>query len=362
MASGTKKYILECFLSYNYIELGLSSTDIAKKINCSHVTILKYLNKYNIKIRNSSESHKMPIYKNKLLPYLVNNKFYLGHKHTQEWKNKQSAYFKGHTLTIETKNKISKALTGRKLNVEFCEKEKIAQLKRYQNPEEKLKTSLAMKKYYENNPDARIKQSNQLKSLKNNPEIKSKMYSSIRKSWECPIRKAKRSKMSKDLWENPNFRQKRKESVEKWWKTNPNASIRRKNMLKGLLIRPTKPELILKNILDKYYPNEWNYTGDGSFIIGKLNPDFIHKNNKYIIEVFGDYWHSDIVTKNYYMGTEKGRILYFNRYQYKTLILWENEINKVTKQEIADKINNFFQLLNTTGDLDFSMQKSKHQL
>jgi len=42
------------------------------------------------------------------------------------------------------------------------------------------------------------------------------------------------------------------------------------------------------------FPNEWKYAGDGSLIIRGKCPDFVNVNGrKLIIEVFGDYWHSE---------------------------------------------------------------------
>lgn len=89
-------------------------------------------------------------------------------------------------------------------------------------------------------------------------------------------------------------------------------------------IPPTKPELALTNILDKYFPNEWRYVGDGKVVIEGLNPDFINSNgSKAIIELFGAHWHSkgDRVTL-----TEEGRRGIFAKYGYKLLVFWENEI------------------------------------
>ncbi len=95
----------------------------------------------------------------------------------------------------------------------------------------------------------------------------------------------------------------------------------------GMNIKPNKPEMALMNILDNLYPREWEYTGDGSFIMGGLNPDFVNVNGKkQVIELFGDYYHNPELRKVDYKRTELGRIMIFNSYGYKTLVVWEHEL------------------------------------
>lgn len=64
-----KEKLNKNFLIEQYIDLRKSSNIIAKRVVCSNVTILNYLKKHNIEIRNNSEAQK-------------------GHKHTEETKNK----------------------------------------------------------------------------------------------------------------------------------------------------------------------------------------------------------------------------------------------------------------------------------
>jgi hypothetical protein len=52
----TQRLINKKLLHSLYIINKESSVSIAKKFNCSHVTIIKYLRKYNISVRNKSES------------------------------------------------------------------------------------------------------------------------------------------------------------------------------------------------------------------------------------------------------------------------------------------------------------------
>ncbi len=62
-------------------------------------------------------------------------------------------------------------------------------------------------------------------------------------------------------------------------------------MMKAQGVSPNKKELCLNELLQKWYPNEWKFVGDGQVFINSKCPDFIHKEKKLLIELFGDYWH-----------------------------------------------------------------------
>ena len=100
--------------------------------------------------------------------------------------------------------------------------------------------------------------------------------------------------------------------------------------------KPNKQEIKLQAILNNYFPSEWKFVGDGQLIIGGLCPDFTNINGrKCLIELFGDYWHSAKVIKNW-TRTEIGRIMYYNSYGYKCLIIWEHELRN--EEAVVEKI------------------------
>ena len=97
-----------------------------------------------------------------------------------------------------------------------------------------------------------------------------------------------------------------------------------KKMILNLQKRPTSYEKELEATLNRIQPNEWKYTGDGSFIIGYKNPDFVNCNGrKIIIEVYSNYYKE----KTY--GSEENykqkRAAHFAKYGYQTIFLNENE-------------------------------------
>ncbi len=92
---------------------------------------------------------------------------------------------------------------------------------------------------------------------------------------------------------------------------------------------PNKVEIVLAALLDSLYPTDWKFVGNGAFIIGGKNPDFININGKkLIIELFGEHWHE--------ASEVRPRSDAFAKYGYKTLILWDYELNN--KENMVNKI------------------------
>jgi len=99
----------------------------------------------------------------------------------------------------------------------------------------------------------------------------------------------------------------------------------RENFFRGRNARPNKLELRVQRWLNKMFPNEYKYVGDFQTFIGGKCPDFMNCNGqKKLIEVFGDYWHQD--------DDPQKRIDHFSEYGFKTLVLWESDINSNPKR------------------------------
>lgn len=112
-----------------------------------------------------------------------------------------------------------------------------------------------------------------------------------------------------------------------------------KKRLAGLIKRPTKPELRLKQIIEENNL-PFRYVGNGGFLIGRANPDFVSTDDsKRIIEVFGDYWHTLETLSP--ISTETGRVRIFSEFGYKTLILWESKLKMMSDVEVAVSIKNW---------------------
>lgn len=132
-------------------------------------------------------------------------------------------------------------------------------------------------------------------------------------------------------WAKKNWKKKTKKEKNEWiYKMS-------KNQKRHL----TKPESKVLNIIDIYRLN-YKYTGDKTFWIENINPDFIDINNKIVIEVFGNYWH----------GKFKSRIKDFFKYLklfyngWRRIVLWEKYINKNSDITILNKIKMEEEIIN----------------
>jgi len=74
-------------------------------------------------------------------------------------------------------------------------------------------------------------------------------------------------------------------------------------------------------------------------MIQGFNPDFVNCDGaKIVIEVFGNYWHGKHART--WKETELGRIMAFNSFGFRCIILWENEINTLPEAIISERIKN----------------------
>lgn len=141
-------------------------------------------------------------------------------------------------------------------------------------------------------------------------------------TWKYGKRKC-RSCATETMWQDKKYREK----------------TLRASML-GRRIKPNKPEKQLNLLLNKILPKEYKFVGDGKVIIDKLCPDFININGqKKIIELYGDYWHSNKRTGRTKKQEENIRIKTYKKYGYKTLIIWEHELKDLDR--VKEKVYNF---------------------
>ena len=117
------------------------------------------------------------------------------------------------------------------------------------------------------------------------------------------------------LWQNPEYKERQIKAIHKGNK-------------RGM----TKPERRLRNGLNKLFPKEYKFVGNGQIYFGFKNPDFININcQKKIIEMFGTFWHSKKITGRTERQEEYQRIKHFAKYGYKTLIVWQRELKDIPR-------------------------------
>lgn len=239
-------------------------------------------------------------------------------------------------------------LPPHRLNKRFCSSK--CQLNwLHNNKESRKKTSNTLKRKIQNkeisNPYENIKRFSKTKEYR---KIMNKRCWKNKKRIEklkTPEFKMKMRKQSENLWKNSQYREKIRTGVKKVWLNPMYREATLKKIFEGRKIKPNKAEIKLDNLLQQKFPNEWKYVGDGyTWIVGK-NPDFLNINGqKKLIELFGDYWHSEKLIGLTKQQAESLRVNHFAKYGFKTLIVWEHELknpNQVTnkiKQFQGDKI------------------------
>lgn len=231
----------------------------------------------------------------KMSERMKGNQHLLGYHHTEKAKVKMAQSQRGRHHTEETKAKISQSLKGRHLTEET--RAKLSQVR--------------MGKSYR---------------LGTRHSAETKAALSQAATGRQPSEKT-RKLLSEGLvtrYENPEARRKLSESLRKRFADPEYRERAIKVMRLGLHLKPNKPELKLLSILNKHFPGEWAYVGDGQLIIGGRNPDFTNINGKkQLIELFGSYWHDifDVAER-----TE-----HFRSYGFQSLIIWEDELNNEVK-------------------------------
>lgn len=172
--------------------------------------------------------------------------------------------------------------------------------------EQKAKVSKALKghPYWGNKErtiESRLKTSNSLKGRKLSAESKLKIGLA--------------NKISiKKLWQNSTYRIQQVKHISNGWKK-----------------LPTKPELYIITLI-KQHQLPFEYNGyNGNVVIGGKIPDFVSTDgSKKIIEVFGRLFHDPKFPRHLSAISESktfdGTVRHYQKYGYKCLILWDDQI------------------------------------
>lgn len=181
--------------------------------------------------------------------------------------------------------------------------------------------------------------SSTLKKLWETPEYRATMMPHLREYWS---RSEERSQNSKQLWKKPEFKEKMGQIQKALWKCPKHREKMRKAQIQGLHLKPTKPEQRLIQIVEKERL-PFRYSGDGTFILDTLNPDFVSTNgSKKVIEIFGRTFHDPDETFKEEIPWHQqywGRIARCAQLGYDCLILWDDELED--EQKLVEKIRRF---------------------
>jgi G:T-mismatch repair DNA endonuclease (very short patch repair protein) len=231
--------------------------------------------------------------------------------------------------------------------------------KGYHHTEEE-KEKIRLSKLGERNPmyhkefsiETRARMSESQKNREKNPQQWAKMRE-VRKGFKATNEtRKKNSEASKGNHShlgnhskfNPEACERLKEVRKKQWQSEEfrNKTVRASRL--GSMVRPTKPEQYLIDVLNEHYPNEWKYVGDGELIINGKNPDIMNINGrKSLILMHGIYWHllskqkdNPELTKG---KVEEADMAFYKAYGYSILIIWDDELKHPAK--VLDKIKQF---------------------
>ena len=198
---------------------------------------------------------------------------------------------------VDVGRKIGDSNKGKKRTDEVRINLSKAQLKRWKN---------AKKEWYDNF-------CRKMKEINSNPEMRKK-----------------KSDISRKLCQDPEYLRKLSEGVKRAMKKETYWE----NYIKGMNMKPNKPEKFFINLLEEHFHGEFGYNGDYRLKtrIDRLIPDFVHlKGKRKVIDILGTHWHTE---NEFHKRNER-----YKKYGFDSLILWENELNNV--EVLKERIKTF---------------------
>lgn len=208
----------------------------------------------------------------------------------------------GKLLSLDTKKKISESMKGKHHSIETIKKLSEAK-KGNKNPSKRI--------------DVKEKLSTSHKGKAGWWKGKKLTFNhkeNLKKSWSKE-RKQYFQQLQKNHFQNKDF-------LEKW--------------INGSKTTPNKTEIFLINIIQNLNLN-FQFVGNYKIWIGGKNPDFINNDSNKIIEFFGYYHRKSSFQQN--KKHENERKIHFEKYGYKCLILWDEDLKNIELLKI--KLLNF---------------------
>lgn len=295
-----------------YLEKRKSTYEIGELMGCSGRHIINCLKKMGTNRRNTSES-----------------RIGIKHKHpyTLEQRKARSETVKKSYVTNPSLRELRSKNMKRVIKLE-------KENGQYEKRIEKLVSSL--NKGFKS---GRIKVWNKGLTKESNPIVKKYAEKKIGIKRED----LREKNLVNNPMKNPEVREKNRKKQKQNW-SDPNSIFHTdeyrtkhiKSTLKGLLKRPTSYEKKIAELCIEF-SLPFVYTGNGTFLIGFKNPDFINETKKIAIEVYHDYF------KIRGFGSceeyEKQRSEYFAKRGWKTIFIRTEEImDKNWKEVCLNKI------------------------
>ena len=220
---------------------------------------------------------------------------------SQETRDLISRVRMGHEVTYETRCKISESKTGYIFGVDYRLKNSDAQRGKTlsETTKDKMSKSQTGRRH---TLEARENMSKAQTGRVISSETRKKMSEAQTRNWA-----------------NPEFSKKKRVSINNSASTSPNQD-----------------ESLLISFLETNFPGKWKFVGDGSFVVGSKNPDFIRVDGtKQIIEYFGSRYHD--------FKEEETRSDYFSSYGYSCLFIWSQDFWVDDSNLLIERIGLFMQ-------------------
>ena len=163
---------------------------------------------------------------------------------------------------------------------------------------------------------------------------------------KCPEVRKKRarqqSEIMQQIWkERPEVYEKMLEDYRSKW-LNPEWKAKQLKKMHTGANKATKAELKVADVLLKSFTT-FIHSSIKGIVIGEKLPDFIDEQNKIIVEVFGRWYHDQLLNKKVKpKRTPEYTVLYYNKLGYSIFIVWHDELKKSGwEQKFAETINDF---------------------
>lgn len=217
--------------------------------------------------------------------------------------------------------------------------------KHWSKSSNKNKHSLIMKKLWAN-PKERARRILANKNRKLNPQKQIEHSRRMKKIWSNPKKLAEHHRTMKERWANPEYWDKCVRSMCKSWTPQKRAKQRRRMKAKPLSWyqdwmsralqtnsngKMTKPErIVLAFIKENRLP--FRYTGNGTFPVERLFPDFVSTGGpKRVVLVHGCWWHK---CQKCFPGS-KGKKLSirkhlstYKKHGWRPIVIWEHDLKR----------------------------------
>jgi hypothetical protein len=234
---------------------------------------------------------------------------------------------------LQPRHRHGRSNKGMKLSEETKQKMSIAKKGKPHPAHDKMVAMLRARKGYHHTEESKLKMSETRKGKGVTPQCLAKATEANTGRVKSEEEKAK----MRAYWAE--HKEQQREIGRAAWKDPEKVKIMVSNQRKARQRRPNHFEEEALRLLDKHFPNEWEYVGNGGLILGTKCPDFVrnHGHNQ-VIELYGDYWHRG--------ENPQDRIDEFDKYGYQTLVIWQADFKKMKEKGFAETVLKFMQTAN----------------